>query len=209
MRRRDADRRGRRGAHRAEPHDAGKLATLTRVLESTVPRKVRPPHVLTVLVLSGVTLALTLFAYSTTQIHLKFSGPPTGRDAAPDTGSQHLEPSAGTAEPSAPPGAGTAGVRVTYRTVDSSETGFTGQVALTNTGDEPVEEWRLALGFPDAEVTSAWNADWQVSGSSVRMHPAEDTAAIAPGQTATIGFTAHGPEQEPSSCSLNGRACGI
>lgn len=209
MRRRDADRRGRRGAHRAEPHDTGKLATLTRVLESTVPRKVSPPHVLTVLVLSGVTLALTLFAYSTTQIHLKFSGPPTGQDAAPDTGSQPLEPSAGTATSPAPPGTGTAGIRVAYRTVDSSETGFTGQVTLTNTGNEPVEEWQLALGFPDAEVTSARNADWQVSGSSIRIHPAEETSELAPGQTTTIGFTARGPKQEPSSCSLNGHACGI
>ncbi|MFC7327839.1 cellulose binding domain-containing protein [Marinactinospora rubrisoli] len=77
---------GQRGAHRAEPADSGPIATVGHVLGSTVPRKVRPPRLLRVLVISGITVGMVLFAYSTTQIYLRFSDPGTQQITPGDPG---------------------------------------------------------------------------------------------------------------------------
>src|SRR5699024_4113397 len=77
-----ARRRGtRRGVHRSEPEDAGTLRRLGGLLESTVPKRVEPPRLLNVLVISGVILGLLLFGYSTTQIYLQFGNTPEGPQA--------------------------------------------------------------------------------------------------------------------------------
>jgi len=244
MGRSEAAGRGRRGAHRSEPENSGALATVGHVLESTVPKRVRPPRLLSVLVISGVMIALVLFGYSTTQIYLRFSEPPVdnGADTAPGgvldsepSPEAGEEPDAGTSqtraeEPGEEPGddedgadgsdrppdaspeqggadaAGASGA-VSYSTVESSDSNFTGQVTVTNTGDGSMDGWELVLGFSDATVTSAWDVDWEATSDGVIARQPSWSGGIAPGESVTVHFTAEGRAQEPASCTLNGAPC--
>ncbi|MFW5416713.1 cellulose binding domain-containing protein [Nocardiopsis sp. CNT-189] len=241
MGRSEAAGRGRRGAHRSEPENSGPLATVGHVLESTVPKRVRPPRLLSVLVISGVMIGLVLFGYSTTQIYLRFSEPPVEHGAGPapggaldsapspdagggrdDTTSQTgaeqpgEEPGRDGGEPERSPeaaqeedgaaAAGTAGA-VSYSTVESSESNFTGRVTVTNTGDGAMDGWELVLGFSDATVTSAWDVEWEATSDGVVARQPAWSGGIAPGESVTVSFTAEGSAQEPTSCTLNGAPC--
>ncbi|WP_338022653.1 hypothetical protein [Allosalinactinospora lopnorensis] len=58
-------------------------------------------------------------------------------------------------------------------------------------------------------MTSLRNANWEsTEGGIVARHP-PGTDPLAPGEAATIDFTAEGPAQTPDSCSLNGDACSL
>ncbi|RCV54039.1 cellulose binding domain-containing protein [Marinitenerispora sediminis] len=247
---------GQRGAHRAEPADSGPLATVGHVLGSTVPRKVRPPRLLRVLVLSGITVGLVLFAYSTTQIYLRFSEPGTeqgthadpgdsGRlpatevspgppddptpeesleaEVLPDTergpadrtgtaaeGDEESGPPSGDEHgpvDGGPPGAG-GSPAVTYQMTRYNDSQFGGTVTITNNGTSPLD-WELALGFSGVEITGAWEADWEATGDGMVARPPSYRGAIAPGESATVNFTAEGRAQRPARCSLNGGSCGL
>ncbi|MBB4933575.1 hypothetical protein F4561_004395 [Lipingzhangella halophila] len=211
-----------RGAHRAEPERSGPLATAGHVLGSTVPKRVEPPRLLSVLLISGVALGLLLFAYSTTQIYLRFGEPPANQGAQPQPGSSpDLQPSddisdqetspddtgggatSQSGDEGSPAGPGT----VAYQTVESSGTSFTGRVTITNTSESPLEDWELTLGFSDARVTSAWDVDWESTGDGLTARQPESAAPLAPGESTTVNFTAEGSAQVPADCALSGHTC--
>lgn len=232
-------RRTRRGAHRAEPSDSGALATVGQVLGSTVPKKVAPPRPLRVLVLSGVVVGLVLFSYSTTQIYLRFADPapvppgaaeadlpapaPTGTEAAAtrqpvasgrteitveglqeqveeddDEDAVEPEPVADTGRP-----------QVSYQMTPYGGGDFMGTVTITNTSDRPMDDWELRLGFADAKVVSAWEADWEETSDGLVARRPSWAGGIAPGQSVSVYFTARGGTPTPRDCSLNGNACGL
>lgn len=201
--------RPQRGLHRSEPVDKSRLAALGYFLGSTVPKRVQPPRVLNVLLISGVTLALTLFGYSTTQIYLRFSEPPTAQEAgptAPDT-SERLAPSSGPAtEESGKASAEMVSV-VSYEAVASSGSGFTGEVTVTNTGSALLKDWELALEFADARVTSVADAEWRATENGVVAGEPAGADGLEPGDSVTLSFTAEGRAQNPVACSLNGSPC--
>ncbi|GAA1761688.1 MULTISPECIES: cellulose binding domain-containing protein [Streptomonospora] len=206
--------RPQRGAHRSEPAEKGRVAAVGYFLGSTVPRRVQPPRLLNVLLISGVTLALTLFGYSTTQIYLRFSEPPTAQESnpsAPGT-SEPLAPGGATAAPGPEATAGT-GSRaemvsvVSYEAVESSATGFTGEVTVTNTGSAVLDDWELALEFADAEVTSVSDAEWRSTENGIVASEPADAAGLRPGESVTVSFTAEGRAQNPVSCSINASPC--
>ncbi len=213
--------RAHRGAHRAEPERSGPLATVGYVLGSTVPKRVEPPRLLSVLVVSGVALGLLLFAYSTTQIYLRFSEPPMDQESAPQPGSsgalrpseapsgQGTESDGGATSQSGDDGSPAGPGTVAYRTVETSDTGFTGQVTLTNTSENPMQGWELTLGFDDAEVTSAWDVEWDSTENGVTARQPESATALEPGESATVNFTAEGAAQTPAECALNGHTCSL
>ncbi|GAA3745349.1 cellulose binding domain-containing protein [Salinactinospora qingdaonensis] len=264
---------GQRGAHRAEPQGSGPLATVGHVLGSTVPKRVQPPRLLRVLLISGMTIGLCLFGYSTTQIYLRFTEPPAspGANGEPDFNIQ-VEPTSGEMSPSATPevdaratveaqsqspspeptsveesteqaddqrsqspqqtsqqqdqqqedadhddqatatAAGAqsgASASVSYSTVTYSDSGFGGQVVITNNGESTIEDWRLRLSFSDVTVTAAWEADWQSTGKGIIARKPDWKSGIAPGESTTLSFTAEGEAQPPTDCSFNGASCGL
>lgn len=229
-RRGDGGRGARRGAHRSEPPDAGVLRRFGGVLESTVPKKVEPPRLLNVLVVSGIVLGLILFGYSTTQIYLQFGSTPGGPDqvgpvpgVSENTGPSggagqgaEADPGEGAAEggrlpPQEEPGSQTQGASgpttVEYRLLTSSATDFTAQVTVTNTSAAVMHGWELALGFDGVQVTSVWDADWERMENGLIARQPSWQDGLAPGETATIHFAAEGPPQSPARCSLNGHVC--
>ncbi|MFC4560293.1 cellulose binding domain-containing protein [Nocardiopsis mangrovi] len=183
------------------------------VLESTVPKRVQPPRFLTVMVVSGVTLALTLFGYSTTQIYLRFSEPPDAQGALPDAGATAAPDTApGVGGPdTAPPDSGgsTSVSAVSYQTVETSSDSFTGQVTVTNTGGSALDGWELSLGFSDATVTDAWDVEWERTGSGIVARQPDWADPLEPGDSVTVSFTAEGEAQRPDSCSLNDAPCDL
>ncbi|MBV2362591.1 cellulose binding domain-containing protein [Streptomonospora nanhaiensis] len=204
-----------RGAHRAEPANPGGLAAVGYFLGSTVPKRVQPPRLINVLLVSGVTLALTLFGYSTTQIYLRFSDPPDSGSPAPGAG-ERVPPTAeaDAAQPGTGPGgsadsaSSTVSV-VSYETVESSATGFTGAVTVTNTGTAVLADWELALEFADATVTSVRDVDWRATEHGVVARAPDSSDGLGPGESVTLSFTAAGTAQAPVTCALNGRPCDL
>ncbi|MFD6098334.1 cellulose binding domain-containing protein [Nocardiopsis flavescens] len=202
----------RRGAHRNEPEDTGALRRLGGLIGSTVPKRVEPPRLLNVLVVSGVILGLLLFGYSTTQIYLQFGGGPGGgaqnpgtQDGAGPSGDITPEPEAGSPEPRTQ--AGTEPTTVSYRIVESVEAGFTGEVTVTNTSRARLDAWELALAFEDAEVTHVEDADWEAIDDGILARQPGGADGLAPGESASLTFQALGAPQSPVRCSLNGHIC--
>lgn len=209
----------RRGAHRSEPEGAGGLRRVSGFLGSTVPRRVEPPRLLNVLVISGVLLGLLLFGYSTTQIYLQFGGdsgasenPGAAEDlepeSSPGSGSGSAEQDPGSAD-GPQTQAGTEPTTVAYRVVDRSAAGFTGSVTLTNTSSSRLDAWELALAFDDAEVTEVHDADWEPLEDGILARQ-PGGGGLDPEESVTISFDAMGdPEDPPARCSLNGHVCNL
>ena len=211
----------RRGAHRSEPEDAGALRRFGGLLGSTVPRRVEPPKLLNVLVISGVLLGLLLFGYSTTQIYLQFGGTPgasevpgpqdgaePSHDASPsdehDDGASTEEGDDGTQTQ-----AGAEPTTVVYQVLESTTVGFTGQVTVTNTSSSPLEAWELALAFETAEVTDVRDADWETLDDGILARQSGADSGLEPGDSVSLTFEAVGVAQSPSRCSLNGHVCDL
>ncbi|MCY9787803.1 cellulose-binding domain-containing protein [Nocardiopsis sp. EMB25] len=208
----------RRGVHRSEREDAGALRRIGGFLESTVPKRVEPPRLINVLVVSGVILGLLLFGYSTTQIYLQFGGSPgateapgaqnglhPSNDASPDQ--EHEGSSAGDREEEVQ--AGVEPTTVVYEVVDTTDTGFTARVTVTNTSRVTLDAWELALAFDSAEITEVRDADWEPFADGILARQPGDQEDLTPGDSATLELDALGPVQSPVRCSLNGHVCSL
>lgn len=205
----------RRGAHRSEPTDVGALRRLGGLIGSTVPKRVEPPRLLNVLVVSGVILGLILFGYSTTQIYLQFGGTPgASENPGAQDGAQPTHDASGDDESAADGGrrdpqtqAGAEPTTVAYQVVESTSVGFTGLVTVTNTSRSTLDAWELALAFDSAEITHVDDADWEPIDDGILARQPGSQDGLEPGASATLTFEAVGTAQSPVRCSLNGHVC--
>jgi endoglucanase len=86
------------------------------------------------------------------------------------------------------PAAAAPGCRVDYTVPSQWSGGFTGNVAVTNTGDR-VNGWRLTWTWPSGQrVTQAWNATVTSSGNQVTATDSGYNAVIEPNGTVSLGF---------------------
>ncbi|MFI7601594.1 glycoside hydrolase family 6 protein [Actinoplanes sp. NPDC049681] len=102
-----------------------------------------------------------------------------------------------------------AGCRVTY-SVNQWNTGFTGNLAVTNLGDPITGGWTLAWDFTgNQRVTQGWNGAFTQSGQHVSVAAPSYASSLATNATATLGFNADysGTNQPPAAFSLNGTQC--
>ena len=209
----------RRGAHRNEPENAGALRRIGGLIESTVPKRVEPPRLLNVLVISGVILGLLLFGYSTTQIYLQFGGSP-GATNAPDPGelspSQDATPDSDRDEAVSngdgegpQTQSGSSPITVAYEITRTTDSGFSGLVTVTNTSQTRLTAWELALAFETAEVTDVRDADWEPIEDGILARQPGGQDGLEPGESVTLDFDALGPAESPARCSLNGHVCGL
>ncbi|KOX18234.1 cellulose binding domain-containing protein [Nocardiopsis sp. NRRL B-16309] len=210
----------RRGAHRNEPEDAGALRRIGGLVESTVPKRVEPPRLLNVLVVSGVILGLLLFGYSTTQIYLQFGGPGATNAPDPDAIAPSQDATADSGRDEAgfngdgqgqgpQTQSGSSPITVGYEITETTDSGFVGLVTVTNTSESRLTAWELALAFETAEVTNVRDADWEPIEDGILARQPGDQDGLEPGESVTMGFDALGPAQSPVRCSLNGHVCGL
>jgi hypothetical protein len=105
--------------------------------------------------------------------------------------------------PTSPPPTGSGACTGSYSIVNSWPGGFQAQVVVKNTGSGTLNGWRLGWTFPGNQaITSLWNGSYTQSGSGVTVTNASYDGTLAPGATATVGFTATGSTVSPSvTCS--------
>jgi cellulose 1,4-beta-cellobiosidase len=104
----------------------------------------------------------------------------------------------------APSSSGTGACSAAYSVLSSWSGGFQGQVVVTNTGSAPLNGWQLGWTFPGSQaVSNLWNGTDTQSGDKVTVTNASYNATLAPGASATVGFTAtdSGSDTAPSSVS--------
>ena len=90
----------------------------------------------------------------------------------------------------------------TYSVTSSWQGGFQGQVVVKNTGSGTLNGWSLGWTFPGSQaINNLWNGGYRQSGESVTVSNASYNGSLAPGATATVGFTATGASASPSSVS--------
>ncbi|MGJ7880517.1 GH12 family glycosyl hydrolase domain-containing protein [Streptomyces rochei] len=88
--------------------------------------------------------------------------------------------------------------------------GFTADVTVRNTGQAPVDAWRLAFALPSGQrITNAWNASVSPDAGTVTATGVGHNARIAAGGSVTFGFqgTYGGAFAEPNGFRLNDVSC--
>ncbi|MBN1171743.1 MAG: cellulose binding domain-containing protein, partial [Micromonosporaceae bacterium] len=134
-------------------------------------------------------------------------GGPSGATASSTSPSPSLLPSGSGGSSSTP--SPVSGCRVTY-TMSSWNSGFTADVAITNTSGSPVSGWSLRFTLPSGQtVASAWNATITPASGQVTASNVSYNATIAAGASVSFGFQAThtGSPVEPAAFTLNGVAC--
>ncbi|GAA2156101.1 MULTISPECIES: cellulose binding domain-containing protein [Glycomyces] len=99
--------------------------------------------------------------------------------------------------------------RIDYTVVSSWNGGHQATVKLT-AGSEPVNGWTVAFDLAGgASVQSAWNVDWEQSGTRFTGSDVGWNASVAAGQSRELfGLVVSGSAVQPPSFSLNGVECG-
>jgi beta-glucosidase len=99
---------------------------------------------------------------------------------------------------------------VAYHVVNQWDVGFQADVTIRNTGPASVNGWRLVWTFGRRQrITQLWGGEARSNGATVTVVNAAWNGALAPGATATVGFTASrdGPNPAPAEFRLNGSPC--
>jgi hypothetical protein len=143
--------------------------------------------------LSGVDAdALTLPAYSITVLKLAGSTA-TSVSASPTS--------------SAP----TAACTVAATKTDDGGNWFNENLTIKNTGTTTFSHWKLGFVFPgNQKIYYGWSATYHQEAEAVLAHPVSYDVTLAPGASATIGYSASysGSNAAPSWYALNSTRCG-
>lgn len=93
--------------------------------------------------------------------------------------------------------------------VQSWSSGFTADLAVTNSGNRDVDRWKVTFSLQgNYEVTSSWGGQLSQEGRAVTISGGSDDS-INPGSSRTLGFVVSGKgnPKPPSDIALNGTAC--
>ena len=100
---------------------------------------------------------------------------------------------------------------IAYTNLKDWQRGFTGEIAIDNTGKEAIEGWKLTWTFAgNQEIDQLWGGILTQEGQSVTVSNVAGNATISPGgEPAGIGFNASytGSNPAPTKFYLNGRPC--
>ena len=181
----------------------------------------------------GVVIAAGM-AYPMTKTVISYGGaPPAGGGSCLTAGcvgdgsgelataspGQRLEsppPAATSPDPSAAPapsGGGTVAAGpppvMQFQTLRQWESGFFGQVTITNTGGSAQANWQLHLSYDSAHIIGVWGGRWTESGDhSVTVTPDSGDGTSHDGSSSVqVVLAVSGRSGPPSSCEFNGRAC--
>ncbi|GAA2871351.1 cellulose 1,4-beta-cellobiosidase [Actinoplanes cyaneus] len=109
-----------------------------------------------------------------------------------------------------PPAYAAAGCAVVYKVQSQWTGGFTGDIAITNSGD-PLTSWKLEYDFPDAaqKVTQGWSGTYAQSGKHVTVTNASWNGTLGTGASTSTGFngTFGSANPVPTAFTLNGQPC--
>ncbi len=93
-----------------------------------------------------------------------------------------------------------------YKLTNNWNTGFNGEISITNLSKAPIEDWSLAFDF-EANINTLWTATIvEHTGNHYVIKNKGYNANIAPGQTLTLGFAGDNLKDstiEPSNYKLS------
>jgi endoglucanase len=100
---------------------------------------------------------------------------------------------------------------ITYTDQNDWGVGFTGAIAITNTGTTPITSWALTWAYGGNQaLNQSWNGTYTQTGQTVTITNASWNGTIAPrANLSGIGFNANysGTNVNPVTFYLNGSAC--
>ncbi|WDZ83901.1 cellulose binding domain-containing protein [Micromonospora cathayae] len=97
-----------------------------------------------------------------------------------------------------PPTSGPAACTATYRTVNSWNDGFQGEVTVTNTSAGALNGWTVRLTLASGQaISSLWNGTVTGGTGTVVVGNAPYNGTLSPSGTTTFGFTATGNGATP------------
>jgi hypothetical protein len=101
---------------------------------------------------------------------------------------------------------------VRFTTVTDWGNGYVANIDIVNTGPNPIDGWTLTYTWPTPwqQVSSGWSANWEQTGTAVRVTNESGNGRIAAdGGSTTIGFVGSysGPNVPPGVFALNGLLC--
>jgi len=179
----------------------------------------------------GVVIAAGM-AYPMTRTVISYGGiPPAGGGSCQTPGcvgdggqlatahpGQRLEtpPPAKSPDPSAAPAPGGGGTVAAgpppvmrYQTLRQWESGFFGQVTITDSGGSAQANWQLHLSYDSAHIIGVWGGKWTASGDhSVVVTPdSGDGTSHSGSSSVQVVLAVSGQAGPPSGCTFNGRTC--
>lgn len=114
---------------------------------------------------------------------------------------------AGGTTPTPPPSAGCDAALVVSSRWNS---GFVGEVRVTNTSATAVEGWALDLDLPaGVTVQTGWGGTWSQQGRSVTVRDVGWNANVPAGATVAVGFVAGGTAGSLSNVTFAGSTCTV
>jgi Cellulose binding domain len=114
---------------------------------------------------------------------------------------------------SAPGGGGTVAAGpppvMQYQTLRQWDSGFFGQVTITDSGGSAQDKWQLRLSYDSAHIIGVWGGKWSASGDhAVVVTPDSGDGASHDGsRSVQVVLAVSGRAGPPSGCDFNGRAC--
>jgi Cellulose binding domain len=96
-----------------------------------------------------------------------------------------------------------------YQTLRQWDSGFFGQVTITDTGGSEQAKWQLRLSYDSAHIIGVWGGKWSASGDhAVVVTPDSGDGASHDGsRSVQVVLAVSGRAGPPSGCDFNGRAC--
>lgn len=119
-------------------------------------------------------------------VNVAGGGSPSPSPSPSSSPSRSPSPSPSPSSPGGAPPACTG----TYSVINSWPGGFQAQVVVKNTGSSTMNGWRLGWTFSgDQKINNLWNGAYTQSGRPVTVTSLSYDGTLAPGATATVGFT--------------------
>ena len=125
-------------------------------------------------------------------------------------------PAAKSPDPSAAPapsGGGTVAAGpppvMQYQTLRQWQSGFFGQVTITESGGSAQANWQLHLSYDSAHIIGVWGGKWSASGDhTVVVTPDSGDGTSHNGSSSVqVVLAVSGQAGPPSGCTFNGRTC--
>ena len=106
-----------------------------------------------------------------------------------------------------PPASAAGGVGAAFAKTSDWGSGYQGQYTITNNSSATISSWKVEFDLPaGSTVGSYWDALLTQSGTHYSFTNAAYNGSIAPGASATFGWTGAG-SGTPTNCTLDGGSC--
>jgi Cellulose binding domain len=139
----------------------------------------------------------------------------SGSLATASPGAQLRSPSPTTdPDPAAPPAAGAGTVAagqplMQYQTLRQWESGFIGQITISDVSGSAPANWQLRLAYDSARIIGVWGGRWSSSGDHAVLVTPDDgdgNSRTGNGHVQVV-VVVSGHPGPPSGCTFNGQAC--